>query len=133
MQVSWERRRISGKTCQVYLVTLPTVQTRPLLYLLLYLVSLINAIQNWVQAWNWPHALPEHKPIPFSFSSSTVSNKGLFQLAQCLTTINFGRREWRPYNSSTNCNIITWKKKAPAFSDYTYTHKLCMILQVFLI
>lgn len=131
MQVSGERR-MSGKTCQGHLPTLLTAQPRPWLCLLLYLVSLIKATQTRAQAQNWLCVLLEHKQILLSFSSSTVSNKSLFQLAQGLTTINFGRREWRPCNFSTNCKTVSQEKICPHF-HLKHKYRPCIISQVFLI
>lgn len=132
MQVSGERR-MSGKTCQGHLLPLLPAQPNPaLVCLLLYLVSLIKATQSRAQAQNWLCVLPVHKQILLSFSSSTVRNKSLFQLAQGLTTINFARREWRPCNFSTNCKTLSQEKICSHF-HLKHTHKPCIILQVFLI
>lgn len=130
VQLSAERR-MSGRTCPGHHCLLPA-QPSPWLCLLLYLGSLTKATQPRAQAQNWLRVLSEHKQILLSFSSSTVSNKSLFQLAQGLTTINFERREWRPCNFSTNCKTVSQEKTCPHF-HLKHTYKPCIISQVFLI
>lgn len=120
---------MSGKTCQLHLLTADSpAQALPLSAALSGFFDQGNTNQS---------SGPElamcafRTQILLSFSSSTVNNKSLFQLAQGLITINFGRREWRPCNFSTNYKTVSQEKICSHF-HLEHTYKLCIILQVFL-